>query len=29
MIEEYHKFVTNSKLLIYAELNGVEWKISK
>jgi hypothetical protein len=27
--QEYHKFVTNSKLLVNAELNGIEWKISK
>lgn len=27
--EEYHNFVANSKLLINAELNGIEWKISK
>jgi hypothetical protein len=26
---KYHKLVTNSKLLVYAELNGIKWKISK
>ena len=25
----YHKLVTNSKLLVYAELNGIKWKISE
>jgi len=28
-MKEYHNFVANSKLLINAELNGIEWKISK